>query len=90
MVKIKFNNLNKNYSILIGNGILNLLPKKIKLVCPRTKKIALIFDKALPPKYRKDIIKILTKYEIHVFNFMPSEKTKSLKTVNFFFKQIAC
>jgi 3-dehydroquinate synthase len=86
--EIKFNNLNKNYSILIGNGILNLLPKKIKLVCPRTKKIALIFDKALPPKYRKDIIKILTKYEIHVFNFMPSEKTKSLKTVNFFLNKL--
>ena len=51
--EIKFKNLNKNYSILIGNNILKILPKKIKSLCPQTKKIALIFDKGIPSKYKK-------------------------------------
>ncbi len=49
--EIKFKNLNKNYSILIGNNILKILPNKIKLLCPQTKKIALIFDKGIPSKF---------------------------------------
>ena len=31
--EIKFKDLNKNYSILIGNNILKILPKKIKITC---------------------------------------------------------
>ncbi len=55
--EIKFKNLNKNYSILIGNNILKILPNKIKSLCPQTKKIALIFDKGIPGKYKKSISK---------------------------------
>ena len=55
--EIKFKNLNKNYSILIGNNILKILPNKIKSLCPQTKKIALIFDKGIPNKYKKSISK---------------------------------
>ena len=62
--EIKFKNLNKNYSILIGNNILKILPNKIKLLCPKAKKIALIFDKGIPSKYKKSISKNLQKYEI--------------------------
>ena len=38
--EIKFNNKNKKYSILIGTNILGVLPKKIKSICPKTKKNA--------------------------------------------------
>ena len=38
--EIKFKNLNKKYSILIGNNILKILPNRIKKLCPQTKKIA--------------------------------------------------
>ena len=51
--EIKFQNQSKKYSILIGNNILNILTKKIKNFCPKTKRIALIFDSNLPIKYKK-------------------------------------
>ena len=36
--EIKFNGSGQKYSILIGNKTANLLPNKIKLLCPKTKK----------------------------------------------------
>ncbi len=82
--KIKFKNLDKGYSILIGNNILSLLSSKVKSLCPQTKKIALIFDKGVPSKYRKKILKNLKKYEVYVYNFNASEKVKSIKSVTYF------
>ena len=55
--KIKFKGLNHNYSIFIGNNTLRLLPKEIKTVCPKTKKIALIVDSKMPNKFIKIIKK---------------------------------
>ena len=78
---IKYKNLKTNYSILIGNKILNLLPTKIKALCPKTRKIALIFDKGVPNTYKRILNKILIKYEVHTFNFIANEKTKSTKQV---------
>ena len=49
--EIKFKNLTQNYSVLIGNNILGLLPKKIKILCPKTKKIAIIIDRNVPNKF---------------------------------------
>ena len=72
--EIKFKNLNKNYSILIGNNILKILPNKIRLLCPRTKKIALIFDRKVPNNFKKSISKNLKKYELLSYNFETSEK----------------
>ena len=42
--EIKFRNLTNKYSLFIGKNILNLLNKKVKLLCPRTKNIAIIID----------------------------------------------
>ena len=36
--EIRFKDQSKKHSILIGNNILNILPKKIKKLCPKTKK----------------------------------------------------
>ena len=80
--KIKFKNSNKDYSILIGNNILKILSLKIKPLCPQTKKVALIFDKGVPSKYKKIILNNLKKYEVYVYNFNANEKTKSIKSVN--------
>ena len=44
-VEIKSKNSSNNYSILIGDGVTNDLPKRIKITCPKTKKIAIISDK---------------------------------------------
>ena len=47
--QIKFRSLSNNYSIIIGNNILGF-SKRIKLLCPKTKKIAIIVDKKVSPK----------------------------------------
>ena len=79
--QIKFQNKNQNYSILIGSNILNILPKKINEICPKTKKIALFFDQNVPAKFKKLILGKLKKYEVITINIKPSEKIKSIKSV---------
>ena len=80
--EIKFRQLNQTYSILIGDNILKLLSKKIKSLCPKTKKIALIFDKKIPSTFKKKISNSLKKYELLNYNFNANEKTKSIKSAN--------
>ena len=79
--EIKFKNLNQNYSIIIGSNVLKILPKKIKSLCPKTKKIALIFDNGVPNKFKKKISNQLRSYELLLYSFKAEEKTKSIKFV---------
>ena len=67
--KIKFQDQNKIYSILIGNNILRVLSGKIKKLCPYTRKIAIIFDQNIPNRYKKIILDNLKRYELVTFNF---------------------
>ena len=83
-VKTKLN----NYSILIGNNVINQLSKKIKHICPKTKKIAIIFDKGLPRNKVKNVKKVLKRFKIYSFSFTANEKTKSLKSVNYFLNKL--
>ena len=85
---IKVKNLGNNYSILIGNNTLKYLPKRIKSLCPSTKKIALIFDKNVPLKHKKIITRSLKSYELVSLNFNPNEKTKSMQSVSFFLNRL--
>ena len=86
--EIKFRGLTNNYSIIVGNNALDLLPRKIKSLCPRTKKIALIFDKKVPKKFINLFKKKLRKYEVKIFVFNANEKSKSLLTINFYLKKL--
>ena len=86
--EIRFKNVNKVYSVLIGSNILNVLPSKIKDLCPQTKKIALIYDKNVPVNQRKKISNYLQNYELLNFNFNSGEKVKSLKTAEFFLNKL--
>ena len=86
--EIKFNNINNKYSILIGNNILNCLPKKIKLLCPRAKKIALIIDKNVPNKFKKDLKVNLKNYNLIFLPFLANEKSKNIKSVNFYLNKL--
>ncbi len=87
--EIKFKNLGNNYSILIGEDILNLIPKKLKLLCPNAKKIILIFDANVPRKFKNKISKNLKNYKIFSYNFNSSEKAKSLKSVTYFLNEMS-
>ena len=82
--EIKFRDKSRFYSVMIGNDILRQLPNKIKKICPKTKKIAVIIDKNVPRKFKNILIKKLNKYEVIFFNFLASEKAKSFKSVNYF------
>ena len=86
--EIKFRSLNQKYSILIGDNTINLLPRKIKSLCPNTKKIALIIDQNIPNKFKKIIKNKLKNYDLLILPFDASEKNKSLKKVDFYLNRI--
>ena len=86
--QIKFKAYPYSYSILIGNNILGLLPKKVKLLCPKVNKIAIVLDKKIPSKYKRILKSKLKKYNIIFFNFSANEKSKSMKTVTFFLDKL--
>ena len=56
------------YSILIGKKIINLLPNKIRNVCPNAKNIAIIIDKNVPKKIKNKILSSLKKYKIFKYD----------------------
>jgi 3-dehydroquinate synthase len=85
---IKFKSFKDNYSIIIGSNTLSLLPKKIKSLCPKTKKIALIIDTKIPSKFIKLIKNKLKKYDLLILPFTASEKNKSFKKVNFYLNKL--
>ena len=77
--EIKFKNKFNSYSIFIGERSINLLPNKIKQLFPKTKKVALIVDKKVPVKLKKDLKAKIKKYEITFINFEANERNKSIK-----------
>ena len=86
--EIKFKNQNSAYSILIGKNTLNLLPKKLNFLCPKTKNIAVIIDNKIPNKFKKILKSKLKNYNLSILPFTASEKNKSIKTVNFYLEKL--
>ena len=86
--EIKFKGSGNNYSIIVGKNALNVLPSKIKILCPKTKKIALFIDKNIPSKFTKLFKKKLKNYDLIIFKFKSSEKLKSFKTANFYLESL--
>ena len=56
--EIKFQNKSEKYSIFIGENAINLLPNKIKTLCPETRKIGVVVDKNLLSNYKKRLKKL--------------------------------
>ena len=86
--EIKFKSSHHNYSIIIGGGVLKVLPKKIKLLSPKTKNIAIVFDNNVPKKFKKDLKKKLKSYKLLFLPFAANEKNKSIKLVNSFLNSL--
>ncbi len=80
--EIKFKHKSYQYSIFIGEKTINLLPKKINSLCPKTKKIAIIIDHKVPAKFKKVIRNKMKKYDLFFINFSANEKNKSINKVN--------
>ena len=87
-LEIKFKSTNNNYSIIIGSNVLALLPKKIKALCPKTKKIAIVIDSNVPNKFKKILRNKLKNYDLLIMPFNASEKNKSLKKVYFYLDKL--
>ena len=85
-LEIKSKGQNYNYSIVIGNNALNILPKRLKILCPNTKNIACIIDKKIPSKFRFLLKKRLKNYNLLFLPFSANEKIKSIDTVNYYLK----
>ena len=80
--RINVKNKDMNYPIFIGGGALNLLSKQLKVLCPGSKKVALILDKNVPYFYKKKIRKLVKNYQIFSREFTPNENLKSIKYAN--------
>ena len=85
---IKFKSKSHSYSILIGENTLNILPKKIKILCPKTKNIALIIDKNIPIKFQNNLKKKLKRYNLLILPFKANERNKSINTINYFLNKL--
>ena len=86
--EVKFKNKNCSYSIIIGENTLGILPKKIKLLCPKTKNIAVIIDNNVPNKFKYKLKNKLKKYNLLFFTFNANEKNKSLKIVSYYLNKL--
>ena len=86
--EIKFKGKNDNYSIFIGKNAINILTNKLRAVCPKTKKIALIVDKNIPKRFIRILKHKLQNYSLFTLSYTPSEKNKSLKTINLFLDKL--
>ena len=86
--EIKFKDKSSHYSILIGGNTINLLPNKIKKICPRSRKIALIYDRNIPIKFIKILAKKLKNFDTTFFPFTANEKTKSLHSINLYLNKL--
>ena len=82
MKEIQIKNTISDYSIILGNNILNIIPKKINKLCHKANKIGIIIDKNVPIKFIIKLKKLLGKYEIYIFEYQTSEKLKSFSNVN--------
>ena len=80
--KIKVKNKSTNYQILIGKNIIKRLGKEIKSVCPNANKVAIIFDKKIPKKFKKNIKQQLRKYKTFIYEYHVNENLKSFNKAN--------
>ena len=84
--EVKFKSKYHNYSIIIGKNSINILPKKVKSLCPKSKNIALIIDKNVPLKFKTELKKKLKNYNLLLLSFSANEKNKSFNSVNHYLK----
>ena len=86
--EIKFKSNNYSYSVIVGKNSLSVLPKKLKILCSKTKNIALIVYKNVPIKFKKSLKNKLKNYNLLFLPFSASEKGKSLKIVNYYLQKL--
>ena len=87
--EIKYKDSENKYSILIGKNILNTLSNRVKILCPKAKKIAVIVDRNVPQKFKSQLKINLKNFYIYFFKFNANEKVKSLKSVDYYLNKLS-
>ena len=80
MKKIKIQNktFNSFYPIFIGNRVLNNVANIAKSVCPKTNKIAIIYDINVPSKFLKILKTKFNKFPLKFIFLIQVKKTNRL------------
>ena len=81
-INIKIRKKNYNYSLLIGSNLLNILPKKLKIISPKAQNVAVVFDKKIPKSLKTKTFNILKKYKRVKIIINPGENIKNISSVN--------
>ena len=84
---INFKNKLSSYSIIIGENALDQLTKKISILCPKTRKIALIIDENVPVKFKNKFKKKLPVRTVQIEAIKKNENNCIIKSYsNFMYK----
>ncbi len=79
--KINIRTNTKNYSILIGRGLINKIDKIFKNNNITFEKCLIVADKNIPYKFKKTLYKKLKSKKIFEIELVPSEKNKNYTTI---------
>ena len=81
-IKLKIKTKSQIYSIIIGNNLISKIGKIINNNSINFKKSLLVVDKNIPNNIISKIKKSFIKKEIYTYQFMTSERNKSINNVN--------
>ena len=80
--KVVIKTQSKSYPIYFGEKIINSTGSIIYKNLPEVKKIGIFVDKNIPSKIVKKLSHSLKKYEVKIYKFIASEKTKEFNKAN--------
>ena len=81
-IKLQVKTGNQQYPIIIGNNVLNRLPKLLKDYLKNFNQCLVVVDKNIPKKLMNKTLNSLPKKEITIHYFNASEKNKNQKSVD--------
>ena len=82
LIKIQIKTNNQKYQIVIGNNILNKVPKLLKENSINFNQCLVIIDKNVPKKLIKKVLNALQKKQVSVYYLKANEKNKNQKSVD--------
>ena len=82
LIKIQIKTNNQKYQIVIGNNILNKVPKLLKESSINFNQCLVIIDKNVPKKLINKVLNTLQKKQVSVYYLNANEKNKNQKSVD--------
>ena len=79
--KIKIKTSTKNYSIIIGRGLIGKIDKILKTNELKFDKCLIVADKNIPPKFKRLLYKNLKTNKLFKIEMTASEKNKNYRTI---------